>query len=115
MKAMSEDPQPRKPDYPVKHVETVVAGSDVRARLFTLAPGEVIPWHTHNAITDHFFVLEGALTIETRGGDGDHTLAVGERYAVAPGKAHQTRNRGTNDCRFLLIQGVGKYDWIKQP
>jgi quercetin dioxygenase-like cupin family protein len=111
---MPEDAQPRKPDYTVKKIEAVAVGSDVRARLYTLAPGEVIPWHVHSNVTDHFFVLTGALTVETRGGYGDRTLAAGERYAVTPGHAHQTSNHGTSDCRFLLVQGVGKYDFIKQ-
>jgi hypothetical protein len=31
------------PPYKVKRVETVVKGSDVQARVFTLAPGEAIP------------------------------------------------------------------------
>jgi len=111
---MPQDVQPRKPDYTVKKVEAVAVGTDVRARLYTLAPGEVIPWHAHSNVTDHFFVLDGALTVETRGGGGDRALAVGERCAVTPGNAHQTSNRGATDCRFLLIQGVGKYDFIKQ-
>jgi hypothetical protein len=46
-------------NYTVKNVETIAAGKDVQARLFTLAPGEVIPWHSHSEIADHFFVLEG--------------------------------------------------------
>jgi hypothetical protein len=29
--------------YTVKSIETVAVGSDVQARLFTLAPGETIP------------------------------------------------------------------------
>jgi mannose-6-phosphate isomerase-like protein (cupin superfamily) len=31
-----------------------------------LAPGEVIPWHSHSETTDHYFVLSGKLTIERR-------------------------------------------------
>ena len=49
------------PGYKVKSVEPVAIGSDVQARLFTLAPGETIPWHFHSAITDWYFVLAGAL------------------------------------------------------
>jgi quercetin dioxygenase-like cupin family protein len=52
--------------YTVKSIEPVAIGSDVRARLFTLAPGEVIPWHFHSAVTDWYFGLEGTLSIETR-------------------------------------------------
>jgi mannose-6-phosphate isomerase-like protein (cupin superfamily) len=100
-------------NYTVKNVETVAAGKDVRARLYTLAPGEVIPWHSHSEISDHFFVLGGELTVETRAPDARRTFGVGERFRIDPGHAHQTANRGVHDCRFLLIQGVGKYDWIK--
>ena len=53
------------PPYRVKRVETVVKGSDVQARMFTLAAGESIPWHFHRESTDHYFVLEGILTIST--------------------------------------------------
>src|SRR5271167_13342 len=53
--------------YAVKAIEPVAVGSDVQARLFTLAPGETIPWHFHSAVTDWYFVLEGALSIENPG------------------------------------------------
>ena len=45
--------------YKVKHVEPVLKSSDVLARIFTLAPGDTIPWHYHQHCADHFFVLEG--------------------------------------------------------
>jgi quercetin dioxygenase-like cupin family protein len=63
--------QQKRTDYTVKKVETVAAGKDVQARLFTLSPGEVIPWHSHSEIADHFFVLDGELTVETRAPDGN--------------------------------------------
>jgi hypothetical protein len=40
-------------------------------------------------------------------------LSVGERYAILPGTAHCISNESVADCQFLLIQGVGKYDWHK--
>jgi mannose-6-phosphate isomerase-like protein (cupin superfamily) len=102
-------------DYTIKNVETVAAGKDVQARVFTLAPGEVIPWHSHSEIADHFFVLVGELTVETRAPDDYRTLGIGERYEIKAGHAHQTSNRGTRDCRFLIVQGVGRYDFITSP
>jgi quercetin dioxygenase-like cupin family protein len=102
-----------KSNYTVKSVETVLAGSDVQARIFTLAPGEVIPWHHHSETTDHFFVLSGKLTIGKRAPHERRSLAVGERYQVAPRHAHEISNNESIDCQFLLLQGVGKYDWIK--
>ena len=104
----------RKANYIVKGVETVVAGRDIQARIFTLAPGDIIPWHSHSEITDYFFVLSGRLIVETRAPDDHHALGPGDRYQVAAGTPHQTANRDASDCRFLIIQGVGKYDWIKE-
>jgi len=99
------------PAYKVKRVEPVVKGGDVQVRVFTLAPGEVIPWHSHSEIADHFFVLAGELTVETRAPDRWLTLGVGERHEIAAGNIHQTSNHAATDCRFLLIQGIGKYDF----
>ena len=51
---MPANAQSTGPNYSVKDAETVAAGKDFRVRLFTLAPGEVIPWHFHSAIADEF-------------------------------------------------------------
>jgi quercetin dioxygenase-like cupin family protein len=99
--------------YTVKSIEPVAIGSDVQARLFTLAPGEVIPWHFHSAVTDWYFVLEGTLSIETRASAARRELAVGGTYHIAPKTAHFISNRSEADTRFLLVQGVGPYDFLK--
>ena len=99
--------------YTVKAIEPVAIGSEVQARLFTLAPGEVIPWHFHSAVTDWYFVLEGTLSIETRAPADRRELAVGGTYHIAPTTAHLTSHRSEADPRFLLVQGVGPYDCPK--
>jgi quercetin dioxygenase-like cupin family protein len=103
-------------NYAVKNIEPVVVGADAQARVFTLARREVIPWHFHGESTDHYFVLRGTLTIETQRPNERHTLAAGERFKILPGTAHRISNELETDCEFLLVQGVGKYDWHKaQP
>jgi quercetin dioxygenase-like cupin family protein len=102
-----------KPDYQVKSIEPVAVGADIQVRLFTLACGDVIPWHYHSESTDHYFVLRGKLTIETRRPDRRHDLEVGERYKIPPDIAHRISNEASSECQFLLVQGVGKYDWRK--
>src|SRR5579875_497950 len=81
------------PAYTVKSVEPVAIGSDVQARLFTLAPGEAIPWHFHSHVADWYFVLPG------------------RSYHIPPRTAHLIANHSDDDVRFLLIQGVGAYDF----
>jgi mannose-6-phosphate isomerase-like protein (cupin superfamily) len=101
------------PNYQVKRVEPVIVGSDMQARLFTLAPRDAIPWHCHSECADYYFVLEGALTVMTRKLRREKTVRVGKRYRIAPGTPHLISNRSGADCRFLLLQGIGKFDWIK--
>ena len=97
--------------YKIKNVETVVKGTDVQVRVFTLAPGETIPWHFHRGSSDHYFVLAGLLSISTREPASTRTLSSGQTYKISPGTAHLIANGGEDDCRFLLVQGVGTYDW----
>ena len=99
--------------YQVKSIEPVAIGSDVQARLFTLAPGETIPWHYHSAVTDWYFVLAGTLSIETRAPTTHCDLAVGKTHHIAAKTAHQIANRSDRDTRFLLVQGVGSYDFLR--
>jgi quercetin dioxygenase-like cupin family protein len=101
------------PGYRIKAIAPVMVGSDVQARLFTLAPGEAIPWHFHSAVTDWYFVLEGRLSIETRAPADRRLLTVGSMYKIAPKTAHLVANRSDADTRFLLVQGVGTYDFLR--
>ena len=74
--------------------------------------GDAIPWHYHGSVTDWYFCLGGILRIETRVPRDDERLAPGGRYAIAPRTAHRISNGGDDcDCRFLLLQGVGIYDF----
>ena len=99
--------------YTVKSVEPVAVGADVQARLFTLAPGEVIPWHFHSHVTDWYFVLAGTLSVETRAPRDKQSVAVGGSYRIPPKTAHLISNQSDADTRFLLVQGVGDYDFVK--
>jgi quercetin dioxygenase-like cupin family protein len=98
--------------YRVKSIDPVAVGSDVQARLFTLAPGERIRWHIHNAVTDWYFVLEGVLSVETRAPRDRQTLTIGGSYTIPPKTAHLIANESQSDIRFLLVQGVGAYDFV---
>jgi quercetin dioxygenase-like cupin family protein len=99
--------------YRVKAIEPVMVGHDMQARLFTLAPGEAIPWHFHSTITDWYFVLEGTLSIETRVPSDRRLLPMGKSHQIAPQTAHLISNPTTADTRFLLLQGVGGYDFVR--
>jgi quercetin dioxygenase-like cupin family protein len=100
------------PHYRVKEVATVAGAAELRVRWFVLAPGEKIPWHYHSAITDRFFCLAGRISVETRAPRQRVELAPGDDFEVVPKTAHEVRNIGDGDCRFLIVQGVGAYDYV---
>ena len=107
---MSEaTPQP----YKVRSIHVVAKGTDVLVREYTLDPGEAIPWHRHSAVSDYYYGLEGMVVIETRNPAARHEVSVGQFATVRPPTVHHVSNPGAQPCRFLLIQGVGKYDFVK--
>ena len=100
------------PSFTVKSIETVAKGSDLQARFYTLAPDDVIPWHFHSHVTDWYFCLSGWLRIKTRAPHAEERLSAGRTYVIPPKAAHRISNGGeSDDCRFLLLQGVGPYDF----
>ena len=99
-------------DYTVEE-RTLVAGTDeLTVKTFTLAEGQEVPWHYHSEITDTFFCLEGTLSVETRAPSAHHLMAVGESCAVPPKTAHRVTGRDGGRCRFVIVQGVGTYDYV---
>jgi quercetin dioxygenase-like cupin family protein len=99
--------------YTVRNVRVVAKGTDVLVREYTLDPGEAIPWHRHSEVCDHYYGLEGVVVIETLDPPIRHEIAVGQSVTVTPPTAHRVSNPGEHTCRFLLVQGVGRYDFVK--
>jgi len=103
-------PQP----YKVRNIHVVAKGADVLVREYTLDPGETIPWHRHSAVADYYYGLEGQVLVETRNPGLRHELGAGQSATVTPPTVHQVSNTSDAPCRFLLIQGVGRYDFIRE-
>ena len=103
-------PQP----YKVRHIHVVAKSADVLVREYTLDPGETIPWHHHSEVADHYYGLEGTVVVQTRQPDARHEVAAGQTAMVAPPTVHLVTNATAAPCRFLLIQGVGRYDFVPE-
>ncbi len=98
-------------NYVIAGRETVAEGADLRVVVLTLAAGQCIPWHYHSTITDSFVCLEGPMAVETRAPHAVHLLRPGERCAVTPKTAHYVHGKDDGPCKFMLVQGVGVYDF----
>jgi quercetin dioxygenase-like cupin family protein len=77
-----------------------------------ISPAQQVPWHSHTNIQDTFYVLEGRLRLFLREPKEDVRLAPGETYAVRPGRPHLVTNGGEGSATFLVLQGIGEYDYV---
>ncbi len=91
---------------------SILQTSDVRVSEFVLQPGEQLGWHHHSEITDRFYCLQGIISVEVREPTETHMLRPGESCAVPPGRAHCPVNLTGQISSYLLIQGIGRYDFI---
>ncbi len=98
--------------YKISKREVIAETRELSVKVFTLAQGEVLPWHFHSEIDDIFFCLEGQIGVETRAPEAKRVLRPGERLTVPARTEHLVTNAGSGTSRYLLVQGVGKYDFI---
>lgn len=97
-------------DTGILAAETAVESDGLRVVRLTLAPGGTVPWHWHSVIADRFVCLTGDIEVEQRAPRARYRLAPGEECMVPARTAHIVRNLGPGEARFMVIQGVGKYD-----
>ena len=103
------DPEAR--PYVIERRETVARTDTLRVGILTLAEGQEVPWHYHSEVTDTFYCLEGVLSVETRAPRAQHLLKVGESCAVPEMTAHRVTGQDGCRARFLIVQGIGTYDF----
>ncbi len=98
--------------YELAGRELVAEGADLRVQVLTLAAGQAIPWHYHSEITDQMVCLDGPMVVETRAPRQTHVLEKGERCSVPAKTAHYVHGKDGGPCRFMIVQGVGVYDFV---
>jgi quercetin dioxygenase-like cupin family protein len=92
--------------------ELLLKTPDVQVRVMHLDPGEAVAWHSHTAVDDIAVCLSGRIQVRLRDPNNVHTLEPGQRARVPAGTVHQVANLEASDSDYLLIQGVGTYDFL---
>src|SRR5436305_14488907 len=77
-----------------------------------IGPKQKVPWHCHSNVQDTFYVLEGQLRLFLRDPKEEVRLGPAETYSVRPGRAHLVTNGGDTSATFLVLQGIGDYDFV---
>ena len=98
--------------YDVSEREMIVNTDDVRVHTMQLTAEQTVPWHKHSVVDDTFLCMSGTMTIRTDGDIKKIVLTPGERYTVVAGVGHYVEPASSDGTKFLLIQAIGKHDYI---
>ena len=98
--------------YEVERRAQHAARPGFRISELQLSPTQKVPWHTHTNVSDTFYVLEGQMRLFLQDPKEEVNLKPGEVYVVKPSRPHLVTNGGTKSLTFLVLQGVGEYDFV---
>lgn len=98
--------------YEVERRRTHAARDGFRINELTISTSQKVPWHYHSYVKDTFYVLEGELTIYLREPKEKKHLCEGDCYVVEPKRPHLVLNSGSGAATFLVLQGIGEYDFV---
>ena len=90
---------------------TVLATDNVRVRIMTLESGAATAWHYHTEVTDSMYCLDGPIAVEYRNPDERMELVNGQYCNVAVKRVHRVVNLTRREAQYLLVQGIGRYDF----
>ena len=95
-------------EYRAYHLER----EGFRVAELQLSPSQSVPWHKHNEISDTFYVLGGTMRLFLQDPKEEVHLEPGQSHVVVAGRPHLVTNGGTTSLSFLIMQGVGTYDYV---
>ena len=96
-----------------RNLKVIAQTPEVRIVEYTLNPGDSHPWHHHTQVTDRIYCLEGLIGVDTREPAQQFRLRPGESCEVPVGRIHHVSNPAVGTSRYLLVQALGKYDYIR--
>src|ERR1044071_7711621 len=77
-----------------------------------ISPTQHVPWHYHNNIQDTFYVIEGQINLLLREPAEKERLGPGGTYSVQARRPHMVTNAERVSATFLVLQGIGEYDYV---
>ena len=95
----------------MQETETIAKTDDLRVRIMALSSHEVARWHYHTQVSDDIFCLTGAFLVRLRNPDEEVRLTPGQRCKIETGRVHQLENLEDAESTYLLVQGIGQYDF----
>lgn len=98
--------------YEAEHRAYHLERPGFRINELTLTPAQQVPWHYHSEVRDTFYVIEGRLRIFLRDPKEEVQLGPGDSYPVAARRPHLVTNGGDGPVTFLVLQGIGEYDYV---
>ena len=102
----------KKPLYEVERRAEHAARPGFHITELQISPTQKVPWHFHSNIQDTFYVLQGSIRIFLREPKEEVRLASGQTYSVKPRRPHLVINGGEGSATFLVLQGMGEYDFV---
>ncbi len=98
--------------YEVERRAEHAARPGFRITEIQLSKTQKVPWHYHNNVQDTFYVLNGNLRLFLRDPKEEIRLAPGDTYSIKPRRPHLVANGGEGSATFLVLQGIGEYDFV---
>jgi mannose-6-phosphate isomerase-like protein (cupin superfamily) len=95
----------------MKEIEIIAKTDFLRVRIMLLAPREVAEWHYHTEVTDDIFCLTGTIMVRMKEPDEEYPLIPGQRCRIGIRRIHQLENLEDKEATYLLVQGIGRYDF----
>ena len=98
--------------YEVERRAEHAARPGFRITEIQLSKTQKVPWHYHNNVQDTFYVLKGNLRLLLRDPREEVRLGPSDTYSVKPRRPHLVANGGEGSATFLVLQGIGEYDFV---
>ena len=98
--------------YEVERRERHAERPGFRISELQISPSQFVPWHCHTQISDTFYVIEGQIKLLLLDPVEEILLGPGETYSVRKKRPHRVENAGSTSATFLVLQGVGEYDYV---
>ena len=98
--------------YEVERRAEHAARPGFRITELQISPTQKVPWHYHNNVADTFYVLEGELRLFLQEPKQEVRLKPGETFTATARRPHLVTNGGQSPVTFLVLQGIGEYDFV---